>query len=181
MHPENYEKTIDHPSAMCSTEPTRLNIVATRRKFLCDCSALMAATLMSPALGVAKSSAPLWKKRSLREIPCADLARQLNTPFLVQSESGRTIKVTLAAVRMQKERPLKPGRRPPADAGNEKFSLVFSGCRGELLEQNTYPFEHPKLGRFDLFVVPVFTRNLAKIDYEVVVNRPRNHAFQAHT
>src|ERR1700733_10220155 len=134
----------------------------------------MAAALASPGVVVAESTAPFWKKRSLREIPCSAFASQLNTPFRIQAASGGTIKVTLAEVKVRPEKPLKPGRRPPPDAGNEKFSLVFSGSRGELLAQDTYPFEHPTLGRFDLFIVPVFTRNLAKINYEGVVNRPRN-------
>lgn len=82
---------------------------------------------------------------------------------------------------MRPEKPLKPGRRPPPDAANERFSLIFSGSKDELLEQNTYPCEHQALGRFDIFIVPIFRRNPAKMDYEAVVNRPRNHAIQTHT
>jgi hypothetical protein len=138
----------------------------------------MAATLISPAAVVAESTAPFWKKRSLSEIPCSALVSQLNTPFHIQAASGRTIKVTLAEVKMRREKPLPPGRRPPPDAGHEKFSLFFSGSRSDLLQQNIYSVAHETLGRFDLFLVPIFTRNPAKIDYEVVVNRPRNHMIK---
>ena len=114
----------------------------------------------------------------MHEIPCSALVRQLNTPFRIQAASGRTIKVTLAEVKMRKEKPSKPGRRPPPDAGNEKFSLFFSGARGDLLKQDVYSVAHETLGRFDLFLVPICTRNPAKIDYQVVVSRPGNQMMK---
>jgi hypothetical protein len=141
----------------------------------------MAAALAAPGVVVAESSSFFWKRRSLNEISCSDFARLLNTPFLIQSASGRPIKVSLAEVKVRREKPLKAGRRPPPDAANEKFSLIFSGCKGEQLAQNTYRCEHQSLGRFDLFLVPILTRNPGKIDYQAVVNRPRNHAFQTNT
>jgi hypothetical protein len=79
---------------------------------------------------------------------------------------------------MRQEKPLKAGRRPPPDAGNEKFSLFFSGSPGDLLPQNTYPVAHETLGRFNLFLVPICTRNPAKIDYQAVVSRPRNNIVE---
>jgi hypothetical protein len=138
----------------------------------------MAAALAAPTVVLAESAAPFWKKRSLHEVSCAALASQLQTPFLIQAEAGRTIKVTLVEVKMRLEKPLKPGRRPPPDAGNEKFSLFFAGSRGDLLPQNTYSVAHETLGRFDLFLVPICTRNPTKIDYQVVVSRPRNHIVE---
>ncbi|HUD47750.1 MAG TPA: hypothetical protein VMR33_13030 [Candidatus Baltobacteraceae bacterium] len=147
----------------------------TRRKFLIDCSALIAAALTVPTAGVADSAAPLWRKRSLSEISGSALASQVNTPFRIEAGAGRTIEVTLAEVKIRQDRPLKRGQRPPHDARNEKFSLIFSGSRADLVQQNTYPVAHEKLGRFDLFLVPINTRNPAKIDYQALVNRPRNH------
>ena len=103
---------------------------------------------------------------------------------------GNDLTVSVSAARNQwrsfqvllrADRPVKPGKRPPPDAGNEKFSLVFSGSRAELLPQDTYAFDHQTLGRFDVFIVPVNTRNPAKIDYQAVVNRLPNSAFQTHT
>jgi hypothetical protein len=152
------------------------NFVPTRRKFLLDCSSLMAAALAAPTGVMAESAACFWKSRSLQDITCSDLAGQLNTPFRLQAAPGRTVTVTLAEVKLHPARPLKPGRRPPPDADHERFSAVFSGARSELLAQNIYPFEHRTLGRFELFIVPINTRNPAKIDYEAVVNRPRIRA-----
>ena len=88
------------------------------------------------------------------------------------------ITVTLTEVKMRPEKPLQPGRRPPSDAGHEKFSLFFSGSRGDLLEQNLYSVAHETLGRFDLFLVPIYTRNPAKIDYQAVVSRPGSYIFK---
>jgi hypothetical protein len=41
------------------------------------------------------------------------------------------------------------------DAGRQPFTLVFSGPAEPLLEQATYPLEHPALGRLDVFLVPM--------------------------
>ena len=118
--------------------------------------------------------------RSLHELPCSALASQVNTRFRIQAESGSLIEVTLAEVKMRREKPLKAGCRPPPDAGNEKFSLFFSGSRAELLPQNTYTVAHEALGQFSVFLVPIYTRSSDKIDYQVVVNRPRNHSLNGN-
>jgi hypothetical protein len=141
---------------------------------LLDCSALLAAALTAPARVVANSSIPFWQKRSFRDIRCSAFVSEVNTAFHIEAAAGRTIQVTLAAVKVRQEKPLQPGQRPAPDAGNEKFSLFFSGSRGDLMQQNTYSLTHEKLGRFEIFLVPIYTRNHNKIDYQVVVNRPRN-------
>jgi hypothetical protein len=141
----------------------------------------MSAALAAPTVVVAESTAPFWKKQSFQDITCSDLAGQLHTSFRIQTASGKTIKVTLAELILRPAEAPKPGQRPPQDAGNEKFSIVFSGSRSDLLKQNTYPFEHEALGRFELFIVPMNTRNPTKIDYEAVVNRPRNRLFKTHS
>ena len=154
--------------------------VSTRRKFLLDCAALMAAGLASPAAMATAPTAPFWRKRPLQEISCSALASQVDTGFLIHTASGGTIRVTLVEMKMGQEKPLKPGRRASPDRGNEKFSLFFSGSRIDLLEQNTYTVAHESLGRFDLFLVPICTRDPDKIDYQAVINRPGNHTIQDH-
>jgi len=112
------------------------------------------------------------RNRDLHEISGADFARHLNTSFYIEGDSGRTVETKLAEVRKRQDKPVKAGRRPPPDAGNEKFSLFFSGSRSELVGQGTHSLRHRTLGRFDVFMVPISTRNPAKIDYQVVVSRP---------
>jgi hypothetical protein len=50
------------------------------------------------------------------------------------------------------------------------FSLLFRGPRQPLLAQQIYAFEHNRLGRFDLFIVPV-KQDAHGLYYEAVVNR----------
>jgi hypothetical protein len=156
-----------------------------RRKFLSACTAVSAAALVFPKTILARAVLPLWRQRSLEDMSCETFAGQLNTTFWIRAAPARSIQVKLVEVERRQDRPLKPGQRPPGDAGNEKFSLFFSGHRSELLPQDNYTFEHESLGRFDLFIVPIGTRNPRKITYEMVFNRPRrgelpgNHGMPA--
>ena len=50
------------------------------------------------------------------------------------------------------------------------FSLVFRGPGQPLFPQQIYAFEHDRLGRFDLFIVPI-KRDARGLYYEAVVNR----------
>ena len=95
--------------------------------------------------------------------------------FHVHSAPGRVVELKLVEAALDRPRP-QHGRRPPPDAYNEKFSLIFSGPRAELLPQDVFTLEHPRLGRMDLFLVPIFTRNPQKMDYEVIFNRPHSNS-----
>ena len=144
-----------------------------RRSFLSVCSAISAAALVFPKGLLARAALPSWRQASLEDLSCETFAGQLNTTFWIQAAPARSIAVKLDEVRLRRDKPLQPGQRPAGDAGNEKFSLFFTGRRSEMLPQETYTFEHGALGRFDLFIVPVGTRNPHKIYYEMVFNRPR--------
>jgi hypothetical protein len=52
----------------------------------------------------------------------------------------------------------------------ESFSLLFHVRQTRPLPQGTYPFEHPQIGKFDLFIVPVAAEN-GVIHYQAVFNR----------
>jgi len=54
--------------------------------------------------------------------------------------------------------------------GHVNFSLLFRGPREPQLRQQIYPVEHDRLGRFDLFIVPV-KRDASGLYYEAVFNR----------
>jgi hypothetical protein len=51
------------------------------------------------------------------------------------------------------------------------FSLLFSLPSGEYLPQASYLFEHEKIGRFPLFIVPVKTPKGTR--YEAIFSRLR--------
>jgi hypothetical protein len=150
--------------------------VPTRRKFLFDCSALLAGTLTAPTVAIANSADPFARKRRLVKIAFAALASQVNTPFWISGGPGTVIEVTLAEATLRRGTQLRPGNRPPPDTGSEEFSLIFSGARRDLITQNTYSITHRNLGSFELFLVPIYTRNPGKINYQAIVNRPRNHS-----
>jgi hypothetical protein len=52
----------------------------------------------------------------------------------------------------------------------ESFSLLFHGAQSQPLRQGTYPFEHPGVGKFDLFIVPVAAEQ-GLLHYQAVFNR----------
>jgi hypothetical protein len=144
-----------------------------RRKFLVGCSAFTVATVLAPAGVIADSVTLPGKSISVDELDYAAFSRHLNTRFQIHTTLGDGIDVSLAAVKTRPETNRRAGRRPLPDAEFEKFSLVFSGTRVEMLAQNIYTVEHAVLGRFELFLVPILTRNPARIDYEAIFNRPR--------
>jgi hypothetical protein len=53
----------------------------------------------------------------------------------------------------------------------ESFSLLFHGPESRFVPQGIRTFEHPQLGRFDLFIVPVGKEG-GMIQYQAVFNRP---------
>jgi hypothetical protein len=57
----------------------------------------------------------------------------------------------------------------PSDIG-ESFSLMFRGHANAKLGQETYMIEHPRLGSFPLFLVPVGRARKGQ-SFEAVVNR----------
>jgi hypothetical protein len=147
--------------------------MSTRRKFLLDCSAVSLTALAAPPTLLAGTAGPSLWRRSLDDISCEAFASQLRTKFRVFNARGRFIEVTLDRVKVRPDPPVQPGKAPPKDAGHEKFSLFFSGRRDEMLPQETRPFEHEILGRFDCFIVPIHTRDSRRINYEMVCNRRR--------
>jgi len=138
----------------------------TRRRFLVNCSVLAAAATVAPATlgGPARGRAV-----ALEQIGPADFARQLNTPFVVRPERATPTQLVLVEIR-----PLAlPNAAPNAeDARNEKFALLFRGSLASPLTQNTYSFEHYRVGRFEMFIVPIGYLDQSQCYYEAIFNRP---------
>ncbi len=57
----------------------------------------------------------------------------------------------------------------------ESFSLLFHGAQSQPIQQGTYAFEHPQLGKFDLFIVPIAAED-GMLHYQAVFNRLANPA-----
>jgi hypothetical protein len=109
---------------------------------------------------------------SLDQLSFSELAAQVNTRFRVYATPARVLELELVEASLDPKRPQRGGR-PPLDADYEKFSLIFCGLRGEFLDQKILKFEHDQIGRFELLVLPIFTRKPDKMDYQAVFNRPK--------
>lgn len=148
--------------------------MSSRRKFLLNSVTLATAALATPLHAADGLFSFRRGEVSLEELSFGEFAAQVDTPFLVRTPCGRKIEMKLVKADQAPQFP-QHGRRPAPDADFERFSLVFSHQHGEVLEQETYKFEHGRLGHFDLFIVPVFTRDPQATKYAAVFNRPRRN------
>ena len=140
----------------------------TRRKFLRDCSLAAAAASLGPAVAwgqnpAGRISAPDWPG-------LAQFAGQVNTSFLVRTGFD-TVRLLLV-----RANPFSAASLDAEDAGNEKFSLLFRGPAQKPLEQNTYQFDHPRLGRLFIFIVPAGWLGTSYCFYGAIFDRPVNAA-----
>lgn len=60
--------------------------------------------------------------------------------------------------------------RTPSGVSGEQFSLVFAGPAEPALPQSMYPLEHDRLGRLEIFLVPVGMDG-GNRNYEAFFNR----------
>ena len=110
------------------------------------------------------------KSLSLAGLNYEMFAGQLRTMFHVHSSEQRVLSLRLIRAEWKENSPRSKPNAP--DAAFEKFSLVFAGSHAHRLAQETYTFEHPRLGRFEMFIVPVGSLDPAVHKYEAVFNRP---------
>jgi len=111
---------------------------------------------------------------SLDHLEFHTFAAHLHTGFHVKASGDST--VALQLIEATQRTPQKN-----AEAGNatyECFSLVFAGPLQPVLEQKIHSFEHPKIGRFEMFMVPVISRDTAAMHYQCIFNRPIDRASQ---
>jgi hypothetical protein len=96
------------------------------------------------------------------ELSQATFARLVGTAFRVAVAQGRTAAIQLISVR-----PLAAHGPKPTGEG---FSLLFSGSKSELFGQDNFKVGHPRLGSFEMFLVPVGPTGPDQ-RYEAVFNR----------
>jgi hypothetical protein len=142
----------------------------TRRKFLFDCSTAVAALALVPITSIGVSASTL-SRRSVGQISHATFASQVDTTFRVQLPSGQVVKLKLLKAPSAPAVPALLGSRPAADAGNERFSLVFSGPKDCPLASAIHQFEHDELGRFEMYIGEIGLRDGIDIRYEAVFNQ----------
>ena len=139
--------------------------MGTRRRFIRDCSALTASAAFLPASELA--AARPWREVSLADVSFATLAALVNSRFLLRNPNGDAQALELIEVEPT------PGHDSFAgDGGMETFSLLFRGDAVRPLGQNTYSFEHARIGRFEMFIVPIGREDRSHCHYEAVFIRP---------
>jgi hypothetical protein len=89
----------------------------------------------------------------------ADFAANLHTVFTCDIGSDRKLDLELVE--------LREGRSSPRQ---EQFALTFCGPLALPLPQHLYDLQHPKLGEFALFLVPI-GKDAQGYYYEAVFNR----------
>jgi hypothetical protein len=89
-------------------------------------------------------------------------AEVVNTRFRVRATHQRA---TLTLVEVNSLTPTSA-----AAPHQECFSLLFRNSRRQPLPQDTYRMEHPRLGAFDLFLVPA-AHDEGQLEHVAIINR----------
>ena len=125
---------------------------------------------MTAAVSPARVFGAHLREVSLDDISLGAFLQNMNTLFTVRDAAGSTAVVRLIEARLLPQ--IQQTAAMAEDAGNEKFSLRFIGSPERAFSQDTYWFEHVRLGRFALFVAPVGSAGTGVGYYEAVFNRP---------
>jgi hypothetical protein len=86
--------------------------------------------------------------------------QHLNTSFAARSADGTRARLVLAEV-----------IEGPVTKNVEQFSLIFHAPAGAPVRDGTHAFQHPALGEFNLFIVPVGPSNLRRTVYQACFGR----------
>lgn len=146
--------------------------MSSRRQFIFDCSAVLAALAVAPISSFSRPAGSGGVFQSLEQMRYPVLAGQVNTVFRVRVSPRRVVELKLLKAPLAPPTPIIPGRSLPGDAGYEKFSLIFSGPKNELLASANHCFEHDELGRFEMFIGQIGTPEADGVRYEAGFNRP---------
>ncbi|MDX6696149.1 MAG: hypothetical protein QOF02_3752 [Blastocatellia bacterium] len=80
----------------------------------------------------------------LQNLTLASFAEHLQTTFQASVEGSQAVELLMVSA-------TDSGSGP----GREQFSIVFRSPPNIFLPQQMYKMEHPQMGTFDLFLVPV--------------------------
>jgi hypothetical protein len=92
----------------------------------------------------------------LTNVTAADFAPFVGSPFQVNLGRAGSTLITLTEAKDIHHRTVPGGRQAPRQA----FSLMFEGPGSIRLPQLTYRLQHPMIGTFDLFLVPIGPRGM---------------------
>lgn len=140
----------------------------TRRQFLGQTPAFLLLAGLAPTALVSTNGLAGNRRRpvrvSLDQMNCATFVPLLNSSFKCKPAGVSDRDLILAEIEEQPLTAISEG------ASLETFSLLFWSSSNVKLPQGTYPLQHPALGEFALFIVPVARANPGQL-YEAVFNR----------
>ena len=123
----------------------------------------LATASKKPVYPTFKGSASVLDKYSR-----ADFAQHLNSEFRIVTKDQYGVESAVDLTLVSAE----DGRGNDPQHGYECFSLLFHGPKSRPLPQENYAFSHPRMGKFDLFIVPVGQAGDV-VRYEAIFNRLR--------
>ncbi len=154
----------------------------TRRHFLAmSASAAFSFLALGGRVSARHPTIPM-KERSLQDLRLETFSEQLSSHFQVIPVEGTSLPLLL--VEVERRAPRASSALPTPDADYEQFCLIFAGPAASVLPERIYRFEHPQIGWFDMFIVPILTPTPDLQHYQAVFNRPLQpmpQHSQAHT
>ena len=102
------------------------------------------------------------------QLTVENFSAHLKSKFSVFFDAGRRFELELVEAASIKSH--STGTSPDGALRHHSFSLLFMGPDKLFLPQGNYLFEHPQIGQFELFVVPV-RQKADTFLYEVIFNR----------
>jgi hypothetical protein len=140
--------------------------ILTRRKFLTACGATLAVGVAS---GWASAAGAITGRKHwmVTELTLGLFEKHVGEMFTVSHPQVGDVVLKLVSA-VDSRAGLKKRNGGPA---METFAAHFEGAVDNPLPQDTFRFAHPTVGTFDLFMVPVVSRDPGVRRYEVIVNR----------
>jgi len=141
----------------------------TRREFLAHAPVLALAAGLAPTTFAASNKLAPARRRpdspvSLENLRCATFVPLVNSRFKWNTGGASPHDLVLADIQEQ------PVTSTSDGASLETFSLLFWNPSAEKVRQGTYQLQHPAIGEFSLFIVPVARVPRGQY-YEAVFNR----------
>jgi len=97
----------------------------------------------------------------------ANFAQHVDQTFNIIFDDHDPIPLRLAEVQMKQVLPMDARYGQSPEERRPPFSLLFKGPADLILPQRLYRFDHPAMGQFDIFIVPVGA-NAEAVSYEAI-------------
>ena len=150
-------------------------VMATRRQFFRNSAAWAVTAALAPVPVLAGPGR--GRTVSLDQVAFVQFSANVGTAF--RAFAANVAVADLELVQAQPRRPANAREAGAPDGRNEKFALLFRGRPDQPLPQDTYTFQHPRIGTFAMFIVPIGSPAAGYRLYEAIFNRVVGRAVAA--